>query len=400
MNAFEIPKSEYAERIEKVRDLMRQKNIDATFIYHDELHMYNGCYLTNYWPTIEPGAVLVPLESEPIVLGGPEAAPYTREVSAIQTLMAIECFIVPEEEYPGAVIYSIKDAFSEALGGKPLKRLGMVGYDITPYGTVKQLQNALPNVDFVDITREYTVMRAVKTPAEIKLLGRAFDIGAEGLKAALPMIKPGVSEYEVLGAAEGRMISLGADGFNFRGLLASGERTNGVVPPASAKKLRSGELALVGFSPKVKGYSAGACMSFPVDTPGTDEQMQLLRDLADALELTRDVLKPGAKGKDIDKVPRQFLTEKGYGKYLSMGFVHTVGLNEYELPFFGPNSEDVLEENLTVCIDIAMFEHPTLHGSRHETGYVVTSDGAKPLSAELEKMILSYRDPKGIWSQR
>ena len=47
-----IPKSEYTERIEKVRKIMRDKKVDATFIYHDELHMYNGCYLTNYWPTI------------------------------------------------------------------------------------------------------------------------------------------------------------------------------------------------------------------------------------------------------------------------------------------------------------------------------------------------------------
>ena len=193
---------------------------------------------------------------------------------------------------------------------------------------------------------------------------------------------------------------LGAEGFNFRGLVGSGPRSNGVVPPASGKKLQHGELILVGFSPKVQGYSSGVGMTFAVDNPGSDEQMQLLTDLADALQYTRDVLKPGVKGKDVDKVPRQFLTKKGYGDYLSMGFVHTVGLNEYELPYFGPTSENVLEENLTVCIDIAMFEHPTLHGSRHEAGYVITSDGARPLSEELEKMILSYRDPNGIWSQR
>ena len=224
MSTLEIPKSEYIQRIEKVRNLMRQKNVDAAFIYHDELHMYNGCYLTNYWPTIESGAVLVPLEGDPLLLGGPEAAPYAKEVSAIQTLRSNECFVVPEEEYPGSVIHSIKDVFAEAMKAKPLKILGMVGYNITPHGVVKQLQEALPGVEFVDITREYTVMRAVKSPAEIKLLERAFEIGAEGLKAAIPMIKPGVTEYEVMGAAEGRMISLGADGFNFRGLVGSGKR--------------------------------------------------------------------------------------------------------------------------------------------------------------------------------
>jgi Xaa-Pro aminopeptidase len=400
MATLEIPKSEYAERIEKVRGLMRQKKLDAVFVYHNELHMCNGCYLTNYWPTIEAGAVLVPLEGEPVLLGGPEAAPYAMEVSAIQTLKAIECFIVPEEEYPGSVIHSVKDFFAEAMNGKALKQLGMVGYGITPYDVIIQLQEALPKVELVDITREYTMMRAIKSPAEIKLLERAFDIGAEGMKAAIPMIKPGVTEYEVLGPAEGKMISLGADGFNFRGLVGSGERSNGVVPPATGKKLCDGELVLLGFSPKVRGYAAGAGLTLAVNNPPSREQMQHIINMADALEYTRDALKPGAVGKDIYQVPKQFLTEKGYGDYLSMSFVHTVGLNEYELPYFGPTSDDVLEENLTVCIDIAMFGHPTLHGSRHEAGYVITSDGARPLSEELENIILSVRDPNGIWSQR
>ena len=392
MSQLEIPKAEYNERIEKVRRLMREKNLDATFVYHDELNMCNGCYLTNYWPTIEGGAVLVPLEAEPVMLGGPEAEPYAMEVSAITNLKAIECFVVPEEEYPGSVIYSIKDAFTEIMEKKPLKKLGMVGYGVTPYEVVKQLHDALPDVEFVDITREYTVMRAVKSPAEIKLMERAFAIGAEGLKAALPLVKPGVTEYEVMGAAEGRMVSLGADGFNFRGLVASGQRSTGVVPPASGKKLASGDLVLLGFSPKVRGYAAGVGMTVPVDDAVSKEQKQLVIDRADALEHTRASLRPGAIGKDVYQVPRDFLAGRGYGDYLTMPFVHTIGLNEYELPFFGPTSDDVLEENLTVCVDISMFGLPApLYGARHESGYVITSDGAVPLCPELDQMISALR---------
>src|SRR5512135_3073180 len=108
----EIPKSEFPQRVEKVRALMRAHDVDATLVYHDELHMADGCYLTNYWPTIEAGAVLVPTEGEPLLLGGPEAAPYASEVSAIQHLRAVDCFIVPEEEYPGAVIQTLPEVFA------------------------------------------------------------------------------------------------------------------------------------------------------------------------------------------------------------------------------------------------------------------------------------------------
>jgi Xaa-Pro aminopeptidase len=58
------------------------------------------------------------------------------------------------------------------------------------------------------------------------------------------------------------MRSLGIDGFNFRGICASGPRSNGVVPLASGKRMQDGELLLLGFSPKHRSYAAGACCTF------------------------------------------------------------------------------------------------------------------------------------------
>jgi Xaa-Pro aminopeptidase len=398
MSGPEIPKSEYPQRVEKVRKLMRAHKVDAVVIYHDEYYMSNGCYLTNYWPIIEAGAVLVPMEGEPLLLGGPEAMGYALEVSAIQTWRSVDAFIVPEEEYPGAVIEPLGDVLKETTGDKPLRRLGVVGYDVTPYGLIRAIQEALPGVELVDMTRDYEVMRAVKSEAEIAVMSFAFDAGAEGEKAAIPTIKAGATEYEVIGAAEGRMRSMGIDGWNFRGMAASGPRSNGVVPPASFKQLQDGELVLVGFSPKYRGYSSGVAATYAVNHPPTDEQLKFLGHLAQALRVTRDALRPGVRGREIDAITRGFLSDLGYGPYLSMGFVHTVGLNEFERPFFGPNSEDVLEVNLTVCLDISMFHHPVFHGARIETGYVIRESGAEPLSQNLEDLLFSLGQPDGLWS--
>jgi Xaa-Pro aminopeptidase len=395
----EIPKSEFVLRVEKVRRLMRAANVEALFVYHDDLNMSNGCYLTGYWPTIETGGVLLALEGEPYLLGGPEAGPYAREVSMIQNLRAIDVFLVPEEEYPGAVIQTLPEVFAEALGKKSLRRLGVVGYGVMQHGLALAMKEALPGIEFVDMTRDYEVMRAIKSEAEIKVMGYAFELGAEGLKAAIPHIKAGVTEYTVMGAAEGRMRSLGIDGWNFRGMVASGVRSNGVIPPPTFKQLQDGEMVLVGFSPKYRGYSSGVACTFAVNHPPAKEQAAFLGHLADALDATREVLKPGNKGKQIDAVPRQLLSKYGYGPYLTMGFVHTVGLNEFERPFFGPNSEEVLEPNLTVCVDISLFGHPVFNGARLEAGYVIRDHGAEPLSENLQNLLLSLRQPDGLWSE-
>ena len=85
------------------------------------------------------------------------------------------------------------------------------------------------------------------------------------------------------------------------------------------------------------------------------------------------------------------LYEKGgYLKYMVCPFAHTMGLMEAETPFFGPNSDDVLEKNMIINVDVSFFGHPTLHGLRVETCYVITENGAEPLCPEFEEELFNY----------
>jgi len=91
----------------------------------------------------------------------------------------------------------------------------------------------------------------------------------------------------------------------------------------------------------------------------------------------------------IDAPARAYFEKIGYSKYLVCPFVHTIGLNEAEQPFFGPNSKDELKPGMTVCIDVSFFGHPQFNGARLETGYEITETGAIPFSEEMEKEFLN-----------
>jgi Xaa-Pro aminopeptidase len=69
--------------------------------------------------------------------------------------------------------------------------------------------------------------------------------------------------------------------------------------------------------------------------------------------------------------------------------VHSSGLSEFEKPFFGPNSDDVIQENQVLCIDIAMFGHPEVPGIRAETAYWVTMRGVECFSPFMEQLFSS-----------
>ena len=112
--------------------------------------------------------------------------------------------------------------------------------------------------------------------------------------------------------------------------------------------------------------------------------------MIEVMKLTKSMLKIGNTGREIDKVGRQLYDKGGYLKYLVCPFAHTMGLMEAEAPFFGPNSDDALEKNMIVNVDVSFFGHPTLHGLRVETCYVITENGAEPLCPEFEEELFNY----------
>jgi Xaa-Pro aminopeptidase len=108
--------------------------------------------------------------------------------------------------------------------------------------------------------------------------------------------------------------------------------------------------------------------------------------LREAFRLTREMLRPGVSGRELDVPARKSFVRRDLIRYLVCPFAHTIGLMEAEGPFYGPNSDDVLEPGMTVCVDVSFFGHPEFHGARIETGYAITETGYEPLCPEMDAL--------------
>ena len=105
---------------------------------------------------------------------------------------------------------------------------------------------------------------------------------------------------------------------------------------------------------------------------------------------TRDNLKVGMNGKEIDSVPRNFFIKKGYEKNITAAFVHSNGLSEYEVPYFGPNNEtDTLQNGMIICLDMGLFNLEKYGGIRIETAYHVKDGKLEPMSSRAEDIFKS-----------
>jgi Xaa-Pro aminopeptidase len=388
---MEISAREFESRVAKTQALLRQHRLDAAIVYYDELRSANGYYLSNWLPQFESGAVLVPPEGEPAILGGPESEPFAKQDAAIRKTYNVPVFMVPEEEYPYARILSIREVLDEALQGAKVRRLGVVGLGVMPYQLHADLCQQLSDVELVDITEPYEQFRVIKSEAEIALLRESFRIAAAALPGMSGRIVAGTTEQQVANAGEAAARDLGCTGFGYRTIVASGPRSGGVVPTPTGRPLADGELVMYSISPRYRGYASSVGDTVVVGGADTADQKRLLSDMAQGFAITREQLVLGRTGKQMDAPIRQFFLDRGYAPYMLVPYIHTCGLYEAEGPFFGPRSTAVLQPGMTICVDISLFGMPGLHGARYETGYVITDHGPEPFAPDIDELILSHR---------
>lgn len=379
--------SERDARLAQVRNILEAKDLGLALVYYDEFNIANAWYLTGWCPQFESGAVLVPREGEPMVLGGPESEPFAKQDSAIKETRNLPCFMVPDEEYPNATIVDWPVIFKEVSGKGKVRRAGLVNGDRMPVGIYRQIEDAFEGVALEEITDDYVRLRCHKSDWERDMIRQAFKLTDLAIEAMQDAIKPGAMEIEVAAAGEYAGRKAGASGFGFTAIVGSGPRSNAVVPTASDKVIEEGEMVMLGISPKWKGYAGVAGDTVVAGGKPTGAQKECLKHLSHTFNVTREALAPGAVGKELYGPGRAYYDKIGWTKYIVCPFAHTIGLNEAESPFFGPQSEDVLEPGMTVCIDISFFGHPEFHGARIETGYEITETGAEPLSPKINRYL-------------
>lgn len=376
---------ETERRLAKVREILRDKHLDAALVYFDELNVANGWYLTGWCGQFEKGAVLVPVEGEPILLGGPESEPFAKAESAITKVRCFPVFMVPEEEYPNATIIDFAQLNAELKAeGTELHRIGLVGTTTIPHQVYLDFSAGFEGVELVDITDEYEDLRAYKSEWEVEQLRASAALCDKAYDKMLAAIKPGAYEFEVAAAGESICRANGAHSFAYSCIVGSGARAKAVVPTATNRQMLSGELVMIGIAPRINGYAGTFGDTIPVNGVFTQRQKDLLNHMRETLRLTKDMLKPGMRGIEIDVPGRKYYEKHGLADYIVCPFAHSIGLMEAEAPFFGPNGDFELVPGMAVMVDVSFFGHPELHGGRIETGYIITETGCEPMSPKLD----------------
>ncbi|MDR3085289.1 MAG: aminopeptidase P family protein, partial [Christensenellaceae bacterium] len=180
-------------------------------------------------------------------------------------------------------------------------------------------------------------LRAIKDAGEEEKLAHAEEITEEAFQHILGFLKPGLTEREVALELYNAMLSRGASGLSFPSIAASGE--NGSLPHAipGERKIKSGDLITMDFGCVWEGYCADFTRTVALGK--IDEELKTVYQIVlDANLLALDALKEGISGKEVDRIAREYIDQKGYAGRFGHGLGHGVGLQIHESPRLSPSA--------------------------------------------------------------
>ncbi len=196
--------------------------------------------------------------------------------------------------------------------------------------------------------------RRVKTPEEVEEIGRAVALAQEAFHKVRGMLKPGVSERDLALELEFVMRRQGAQGVAFPFIVASGPRSAMPHGDASHKVLEDGDLVILDFGARWRGYHSDMTRTFKLG-PWRAWEKEVYTVVLEAQEAAMAAIRPGVEAKEVDGVARRIIEEAGYGDYFGHGLGHGVGLEIHEAPTLAPTSEDVLEVGMVFTVEPGIY---------------------------------------------
>lgn len=350
-------------KLTKLRNVLKEKDLDAILITNP----YNRHYLSNFTGT--SGNLLITLNDAILITD----FRYIEQAND----QAKEFDIV---EHTGPILNEINNQLNE----NEIKRLAFEENQVTYKEHTEY--SKLFKVELIPTSEIIENIRIIKTDEEITIMQEAARIADNAFTKILDFIKPGVKEIEVANELEKLMRAEGATSSSFDIIVASGYR--GALPHgvASEKEIQSGELVTMDFGALYQGYCSDITRTIAVGEI-SEELKDIYNTVLQAQILGVEGIKQGITGKEADALTRDYITEKGYGKYFGHSTGHGLGLEVHENPRLASNSETVLQANMAVTVEPGIYI-PDVGGCRIEDDIIVTDDGNKCLTHSNKELII------------
>ncbi|XP_072018162.1 creatinase-like [Amphiura filiformis] len=211
---------------------------------------------------------------------------------------------------------------------------GKVGFesDHMPFDNVSKFKQAVPDsVDIVDIAKPAMELRIVKSDEEIALIREIATIADIGGAAQVEAMSECATEYEIVLHGTQAMVTgiakkwPGTELRDSFSLFQTGINTDGCHNPPSDRVLKKGVISSINTFAMVSGYYAALERNTFLDHV-PDDNLRIWEINCDVVRRGIELIKPGAKCKDITNELNEMYRQHGLLDARSFGYGHSFGI--------------------------------------------------------------------------
>ncbi|MDY6904665.1 MAG: Xaa-Pro peptidase family protein [Thermodesulfobacteriota bacterium] len=355
-------------RIEKLRDRMKDSDMDTLLVLSDENRRYLSGFTGEDGSCAETAGALLITENRLVLATDPR---YELQAKTEAPLYDIVCYRSGLAGQIGKILCDLQTS-----------RLGFEAGRIT-YAQFQRLKGKTgplaPDVEIKNADDLLNGIRMCKDAGELAIMKQSLALAEDVFEDFLARdLSLGVTEKQAAWMLEKRMREAGADALSFPVIAAFGE--NSALPHAvpGDRPLREGEPVLFDWGAKVDGYCSDISRSF-VPGRADDRYKHAHKTVWTARQRAIEAVRPGINARDVDAAARQYIDDSEFKGMFGHGVGHGVGLAIHEPPSVSTMSEAVLETGMVFTIEPGIYL-PGWGGIRLEEMVMVSPDGAVVLN--------------------
>ncbi|MDP2872188.1 MAG: Xaa-Pro peptidase family protein [Bacillota bacterium] len=251
---------------------------------------------------------------------------------------------------------------------------GRLGLDMRGLASLDylELRELVPSARIVDGTSVMARARMIKTAKEVERLREAAEVTDRVIRDVFSPIAEGMTECEVATRLKTHLLCAGADSIAFT-IFAGGANSSITHPAASDYRLRRGDLIRTDFGGAFGEYLSDLARTAVVGAP-QQEHVAMYATLWEIHQALIAQMTPGTRASDLFHSCRRLYEASGI-PFSRAHIGHGIGLNVHEHPVLSPRTDEILQPNMVICLEIS---HTTPGVSRYHLEDTVVVGQAHP----------------------
>ena len=208
-----------------------------------------------------------------------------------------------------------------------------------------------PNKEIAEVAPIMHELRFIKSEIEIELMRHACNITENGLRRILPIIKPGIMEYQIEAELMHEFLSNRSAGFAYQPIIGSGIDSCVLHYIDNNKMCKDGDILLMDFGAEYANYASDLTRTVPVNGRFSERQKNVYNAVHRVMNEATNMLRPGTDHKkmqqevvkimeeeliglglfDREDVKKQDPSKPMYKKYFMHGTSHSLGLDVHDV---------------------------------------------------------------------